>query len=181
MSSSAHVKSHPLHPMLIAFPLTFIGGMLVADLIGLVADSPIASSTAAYLSVAALVTGAVAAIPGLIDYFFKVPPASWAKKRATTHMLMNGSALIAVAGGMAFRDWGSLEPGGVAILLELVSVGLVSYGGWLGGTRGKCAQCTSHGSQVEVKNSAVKAGPAETLASSAVESDGTTRITLPRA
>lgn len=136
MRSRAHIKSHPLHPMLIAFPLAFLVGMLVADLVGLAAGAAGFWSGGAYLSVAAIVTGVAAAIPGLIDYVYTVPPDTPAKKRTTSHMLVNSSALVAAAGGMAFRDWGSLEPGGVTVMLEFVSVGLVSYGGWLGRTLG---------------------------------------------
>src|SRR5205085_893406 len=63
-----------------------------------------------------------------------VPPDSSGKRRALQHMLINLTALAAVAAGWAFRDASSLRPGVGTLVLELAGLGLVSYGGWLGGT-----------------------------------------------
>jgi nitrite reductase/ring-hydroxylating ferredoxin subunit len=49
-------------------------------------------------------------------------------------MGVNVSALTAFALSWLFRDRGSWEPGVGTFLLELAGVGLVTYGGWLGGT-----------------------------------------------
>jgi len=134
MRSKAHFKSHPLHPMLIAFPLAFIFGGFVADLAGRAGNWPSLWSTGAYLIVGAVVMGLVAGVPGLIDYLHAVPPGSSCKKRATYHMLVNVSALVCFALGWAFRDLGTLEPGWGTVLLEAAGAGLVTWGGWMGGT-----------------------------------------------
>jgi nitrite reductase/ring-hydroxylating ferredoxin subunit/uncharacterized membrane protein len=120
--------------MLIAFPVAFIVGALVADVVGVVGDWPSVWTTGAYMSAAAVVTGLIAGVPGFIDYLYVVPPRSSGKKRATQHMIVNVSALAAFAAGWAFRDFASLRPGAGTLVLELVGMGLVSYGGWLGGT-----------------------------------------------
>ena len=111
MRSYVHVKSHPLHPILVAFPAAFTVGCLVADVTGWVGGWPTAWATGAYLSVAAVVTGLIAGVPGLIDYLYVIPPASSGKKRATQHMIINVTALAAFAVGWAFRDWTTLRPG----------------------------------------------------------------------
>jgi nitrite reductase/ring-hydroxylating ferredoxin subunit/uncharacterized membrane protein len=125
---------HPLHPLLIVFPAAFTVGAPVADVAGLLGDWPSVWTTGAYMSAAAVVTGLVAGVPGFIDYVYVVPPNSSGKKRATQHMVINLTALAALAAGWAFRDGTSLRPGAGTLVLEVAALGLVSYGGWLGGT-----------------------------------------------
>jgi nitrite reductase/ring-hydroxylating ferredoxin subunit/uncharacterized membrane protein len=134
MRSKAHVKSHPIHPMLVAFPIAFLYGALGFDAAGRLASWPGGWTTGAYLSVAALASGLVAAVPGLLDYLYAIPPNSSARARATQHLLVNVSALAAFALGWAFRDRATLVPGAGTLLLEAAGVGLVTWGGWLGGT-----------------------------------------------
>jgi nitrite reductase/ring-hydroxylating ferredoxin subunit/uncharacterized membrane protein len=134
MRSHAQFKGHPLHPILIVFPAAFTVGALVADAVGVAGDWPSLWTTGAYMSAAAVVTGLIAGVPGFIDYLKVVPPESSGKKRATQHMIINVTALAAFAAGWAFRDPVSLRPGAGTLVLELSGVGLVSYGGWLGGT-----------------------------------------------
>jgi nitrite reductase/ring-hydroxylating ferredoxin subunit len=49
-------------------------------------------------------------------------------------MLINVAALTAFAVGWLFRDTTTLVPGTGTLLLEAVGAGLVTWGGWLGGT-----------------------------------------------
>jgi nitrite reductase/ring-hydroxylating ferredoxin subunit/uncharacterized membrane protein len=134
MKSRASIKGHPLHPLLIAFPIAFLCGALAADAVGLAAGWPSVWTTGAYLSLAGIVTGLIAGVPGLIDYFAVVPPDSSAKKRATYHMAVNVGALALFALGWAFRDATYLTPGYGTLALELAGVVLLTAGGWLGGT-----------------------------------------------
>jgi nitrite reductase/ring-hydroxylating ferredoxin subunit/uncharacterized membrane protein len=133
MRSRAHFKSHPLHPILIAFPIAFGAGCLIFDLAGRLGDWPSVWTTGAYLSAGTVLTGLVAAVPGLIDYFGVVPPNSSAKKRATWHMLVNVTALTLIGVGWLFRD-ADLRPGVATILLEAIGMGVMTCGGWMGGT-----------------------------------------------
>src|SRR5437764_2876378 len=107
MRSKAQVKGLPFQPILVAFPIAFLCGALVADLVGRLADWPTVWTTGAYLNVAAVVSGLVAAVPGLIDYLFVIPPNSSAKSRATWHMVVNVVALLAFVAAWAFRDLSS--------------------------------------------------------------------------
>src|SRR5947209_2498925 len=127
MRSAAHFRSHPIHPMLVAFPIAFLYGAPVFDITGRLASWPGGWLTGAYLSLAAIATGLVAAVPGLIDYWKVVPPNSSARARATQHMLVNSSALIAFAASWLFRDRSTLEPGGGTLLLETAGAGLVTW------------------------------------------------------
>lgn len=134
MRSTAQVKSHPLHPMLVAFPVAFGTAAPAFDLAGLLGDWPTVWAAGAYLAAATVAGGLVAGIPGFIDYLYTVPPDSSAKKRATWHMGVNLTALALVALGWAFRDVTSLRPGAGTILLEAAGLGLMACGGWMGAT-----------------------------------------------
>lgn len=134
MKSKAQIKGHPIHPMLVAFPIAFLYGALGFDAAGRLADWPGGWSTGAYLSLAAIASGVIAGVPGLIDYLYAVPPNSSGRARATKHMIVNLAALAAFAAGWAFRDRETLLPGAGTLLLEAVGVGLVTWGGWMGGT-----------------------------------------------
>jgi len=134
MRSKAQVKGHPIHPMLVAFPIAFLGGSFLFDLAGRLGDWASAWTTGAYLNIAALVSGLIAGVPGLIDYLFVVPPHSSGKTRATYHMIVNVSALVCFAAGWAFRDRTTWLPGTGTLLLEGLGLVLVTGGGWLGGT-----------------------------------------------
>src|SRR5947209_6430883 len=151
MRSTAHIKGHPIHPMLIAFPIGFGVGAPVFDIAGVVAGWPSVWATGAYLAAGAVVTGLVAGIPGFIDYLYTVPPDSSAKKRATWHMGVNVTSLALIGLGWVFRDLGSLHPGTGTIVLELCGVGLMTAGGWLGGT-------LAYRNQIGVDHRSAKAG-----------------------
>ncbi|MGD9714108.1 MAG: DUF2231 domain-containing protein, partial [Thermomicrobiales bacterium] len=134
MRSTAQFKGHPIHPILVGFPITFICTAFVADLAAWLGGWPVLATTGAWLSLAAIASGLLAAIPGLIDYFYSVPPASSGKRRATWHMLVITSALTAIALSWAFRDLTTLQPGWGTLLLEGVGFAMVGWGGWMGGT-----------------------------------------------
>lgn len=133
MRSRASFQGHPIHPGLIPFPFAFLSGALLFDLLGWIVGRSEFYATAGHLTVAGILAGLVAAIPGAIDYVYTMPPNSSGKKRATTHALLNVSALILFAAGWFMRD-ASAAPSMVTLGLELVGTGGLFYSGWLGGT-----------------------------------------------
>jgi nitrite reductase/ring-hydroxylating ferredoxin subunit/uncharacterized membrane protein len=134
MRSKAHLSSHPIHPMLIPFPFAFLSGACAADVTAAVSRGSDWARIGSVLSKAGILTGFVAAAAGLADYVYTVPPNSSGKRRATQHLVVNASALslflAAAAGRRRSRKplplWG--------ILAEAAGFGLLSVGGWLGGT-----------------------------------------------
>ncbi len=134
MRSRASVKGHPIHPALIPFPFAFLVGALAFDAAGVVMDRPAFWTTGAYLALAGVGTALVAAIPGFIDYFFTVPPRSSAKVRATKHMLLMLSAVVVFAVACVLRGDATARPELLQLVLEAAGAGLLSMGGWMGGT-----------------------------------------------
>ena len=81
MKSKAHFKGHPLHPILVSFPIAFFIGTLVFDVLGQVYSRNDFHDTAMYLTIAGIGFALLAAVPGIVDYLFIVPPNSSAKKK----------------------------------------------------------------------------------------------------
>ena len=134
MRSRASIKGHPIHPALIAFPFAFLIGAFAFDAAGMLLDRPTLWTTAAYLALAGIGAALVAAIPGFIDYFFTVPPNSSGKRRATKHMLLNLSAVALFALAWVLRGDAVSRPELLHVLLEAAGAGLLTIGGWMGGT-----------------------------------------------
>ena len=133
MKSKAHFRGHPLHPILVSFPIAFFIGVLVFDILGWYYRRDNFHDTAMYLEIAGIGFALVAAIPGFIDYLFIVPPESSAKKRATKHGLINVSVVIIFAGALLLRQ---KQDASILLIisLEMAGVILLSIAGWLGGT-----------------------------------------------
>lgn len=133
MRSATSFKGHPLHPGLIPFPFAFLVGAFVFDLGGVFLDRPGLWNTGRHLAIAGVVMGVVAAIPGAIDYFKTVPPASTAKTRATRHALANLSSVSIFTLVALLRD-PATGPDTLLLALEALGVGLIMVGAWMGGT-----------------------------------------------
>jgi len=89
--------------------------------------------TGYYLAIAGIICGLAAAVPGIIDYFFTVPPDSSGKKRATKHGLINITIVILFAISVFYRRSNTANMT-VVVIIELVGVVLLFISGWLGGT-----------------------------------------------
>jgi nitrite reductase/ring-hydroxylating ferredoxin subunit/uncharacterized membrane protein len=134
MRSKASIKGHPIHPALIPFAFAFLVGAFAFDVAGVVLDRQALWTTGASLALAGVVAALVAAIPGFIDYFFTVPPNSSAKSRATKHMLLNLSAVTFFALAWGLRGSAEARPEMLQLLMEAAGAGLLTIGGWMGGT-----------------------------------------------
>ena len=83
--------------MLVAFPAAYLFGSACVDLFARATGRRRWFRTASHLNALGIASALAAAIPGLIDYMFVVPPKSSAKNRATDHMFANLSALAMFA------------------------------------------------------------------------------------
>ncbi len=132
MRSTAHFKAHPIHPALVPFPFAFLWGAAFFDLLYVVTSRDEFTATAAHLTVAGIAAGLLAAIPGVIDYIYAVPPDSSGKQRATRHAIGNVAALALFGVGWFLR-----APEGTMTLptlaLEVLGAAVLGYAGFLGG------------------------------------------------
>jgi nitrite reductase/ring-hydroxylating ferredoxin subunit/uncharacterized membrane protein len=133
MRSKASFRGHPIHPALIPFPFAFLTGAFLFDAAGRLADRPGWWTTGGHLAIAGVLTAVLAAVPGLIDYLYTVPPRSTGKRRATRHMIVNLLAVALVVSAWLMRRDVVEAPSLVVLALELVALGLLVAGGWMGG------------------------------------------------
>jgi uncharacterized membrane protein len=133
MESRARVLGHPVHQMLIVFPLGLLGTAVVFDVLGLITDRPGFAVAAAYTIAAGLVGGLVAAVFGLIDWL-AIPPNTRARRVGTLHGVGNVVVVLLFAGSWLVRtnavDW---DPNAWALVLGFAGLALSGVTGWLGG------------------------------------------------
>lgn len=133
MKSTAQIKGHPLHPVLVCFPIAFYLGTFVFDILAVTMD-PAFYHTAFYLNLSAIIMAVVAAIPGLIDYVNTIPPNSSAKKRGAKHGILNVSVLVLFGSAFVFRLVSDIPHSGAVLTIEAIGVVLLLVAGWMGGT-----------------------------------------------
>lgn len=133
MESKAKLLGHPMHQMMIVLPLGTLSMAVVSDIIAMITGNPFWYEMAFYLIAAGLITGAAAAIPGLIDYL-AIPSGTRAKRVGGMHGLGNliVLALFAVSWFLRYQD-ANHRPGNLAVTLSLAAVGLSLVTAWLGG------------------------------------------------
>lgn len=120
--------------MLIPFPFAYLFGSAAVGLWARATGRRDWYRTSAHLNTLGIGSALVAAVPGLIDYMFAVPPKSSAKDRATKHMLSNMSALALFTAARLGRRHPDAPAPAWALGLETIGAGLLGVGGWLGGT-----------------------------------------------
>jgi len=93
MASRASIGGHPIHPMLIPFPIGLLVFSLFADLSYLWRGNPVWENYIAfYTLLGGIIGAAAAAIPGLIDWATLTDPA--AVKVANWHARVNIIGLV---------------------------------------------------------------------------------------
>lgn len=132
MRSKAQIKSHPIHPILVSFPIAFFIGTFIFDVLGIIYDYDIFYAVSFYMQISGIIGALLAAIPGAIDYFKTVPPNSSGKKRATKHALLNITNLILFLVSWLLKG-DDVSPY-IILILEIVGIILLAIAGWLGGT-----------------------------------------------
>ena len=133
MRSKASLSGHPIHPMLVGFPVAFLLGSTALNLWARASGRRRLHDTARDLNALGLASAVAAAVPGAVDYFYAVPPESSAKDRATKHALGNVSALVLFAAARAGRNGNSTPPAWTSVL-EVAGSALMTAAGWMGGT-----------------------------------------------
>ena len=132
MESKVKLLGHPIHPMLIVFPLGLLATSLVFDIVYLITDNGTWSQVAFYDIAAGIVGGLLAAVFGLIDWL-AIPDGTRAKRIGLQHMGSNVVVLALFGVAWLLRRDDPHDPGAFPIVLELAGGGLAAIGGWLGG------------------------------------------------
>jgi uncharacterized membrane protein len=133
MESKAKALGHPIHPMLIVFPLGLLVAAVAFDILYLITGNA-AFATVSFWNIAGgVIGGLVAAVFGLIDWI-AIPSGTRAKAVGLWH---GGGNVVVVA--LFAVSWllrlGARDniPDMLAIALGLVGAGIGAVTGWLGG------------------------------------------------
>jgi uncharacterized membrane protein len=99
--STAAIKGHPLHPMLVPFPIAFLVGALASDHAFQESGDPFWARASAWLIGAGVVMGALAAVAGLADFLgsnrVRSITAAW------VHFLGNAIAMLLAIWNLVLR------------------------------------------------------------------------------
>jgi uncharacterized membrane protein len=129
--STVEIAGHPIHPMLIPFPIAFFVGAFAADLAFWRTGDGFFANGALWLIGAGLVMAALAALAGLTDFLSS--GAIRALRPAWLHMIGNVTAVVIelVSFLLRFRDpVASVMPTG--LILSLVVTLILLFTGWMG-------------------------------------------------
>ncbi|MCU0552346.1 MAG: DUF2231 domain-containing protein [Leptolyngbya sp. Prado105] len=129
--STVHIAKHPLHPLIVTFPIAFLTGALVTDIAYWLTSDPFWARGSFWLLAGGLLTGLVAAATGMSDFLrigrVREHSAGWA------HMVGN----IAALGLSAINLWlrwgnttGAVLPTGIIISLFVSTI--LGITGWYG-------------------------------------------------
>jgi uncharacterized membrane protein/nitrite reductase/ring-hydroxylating ferredoxin subunit len=126
---------HPIHPMLVHFPIGFFILSLLLDIASLVLpETPYLLRSSFYAMLLGVIGALVAAVTGFVDYT-DIRNDHPGKRTATAHMTLN---LLVVAAyginlGLRSSELANLKVSVAPLILSLVGVGLLSASGYLGG------------------------------------------------
>lgn len=128
---TAQIARHPIHPMLVPFPIICFVGALLTDIAYWLTAEMMWADFSAWLLVIGLFMGVLAAIAGLIDFLGNRLIRS--QSPAWPHLLGNLVALVLAFFNVLVhsRDaWTSVVPAG--IILSFLTVLILPVTGWLG-------------------------------------------------
>jgi uncharacterized membrane protein len=131
METRATVAEHPIHPMLVPFPIALWIFSLASDLIYLFDfGGPVWKDVALYTMVGGIIGGLAAAIPGYIDYRSVSDPV--VVRLAQMHMVINVGLVLLFTLNAGLRVINGPEAL-VPVFLSALGVAALAVSGWLGG------------------------------------------------
>ncbi|HJU21308.1 MAG TPA: DUF2231 domain-containing protein [Casimicrobiaceae bacterium] len=137
MESKMRIFGHPIHPMMIAYPVAFYTGALVTyALYGAYADR-FWLKFAIALNIVGAGMAIIAALPGFIDWLLAIPGGSPAKRTGLRHMGLNVAALgLFIADAVIYEKyWNTGSPSAtIGIILAAVGLFLTVLAGFQGWT-----------------------------------------------
>ncbi|MFC8618603.1 DUF2231 domain-containing protein [Micromonospora purpureochromogenes] len=133
MESRLKVLGHPVHPMLVMFPVALLVVGTLFDIVDTVGGPDFLGEVAYWNITVGLVGGLLAAAAGTFD-LLAIPAGTRAKRVALTHAAANVAVILLFAAVWAVRlNADSRAAGGALIAIEVVGVAILGVSAWLGG------------------------------------------------
>jgi uncharacterized membrane protein len=132
VESKAKLLGHPIHPMLIVFPLGLLATSLIFDLIALATANSGLFVASYWMIAAGVIGGLLSAIFGLVDWL-AIPSKTRAKDIGLWHGAGNVVVTALFAISWFLRRPGPDHPPATSLLLSLIAVAMALVTAWLGG------------------------------------------------
>ena len=129
--STAQIGGHPIHPMLIPFPIVCFIGTFLTDIVYTRNHEPGWATASHWLLTIGLIMAALAAVAGLADFLGddRIRRLGDALK----HMLANVTAVVLEVVNFFLRLKNPDSIGSTGVYLSVVVVLILVYSGWKGG------------------------------------------------
>ena len=127
--STAQIGGHPIHPMLVQFPIVCFILTLVCDVLYTQGHTELATAST-WLLIVGLVMGALAAVAGLTDF---VGDKRIQGADAIKHAAANVTAVVLEIVNLVLRLKNPDSIGSTGVWISLVVVLILLYSGWMGG------------------------------------------------
>jgi uncharacterized membrane protein len=133
MESKTKLFGHPIHPMLVVFPLGLLASAVVFDILYLTTANPAFPTVSFYMIAVGVIGGLLAAIFGFIDWL-ALPNNSRAKNIGLWHGIGNFVIVVMFAvSWLLRRDNPNFMPDNLSSILAFAGVGLALITWWIGG------------------------------------------------
>ncbi len=132
MESRAKLAGHPIHPMLVVFPLGLLATSLVFDIIAKASGSTGLALASYYMIPAGVIGGLAAAVFGLVDWL-AIRRGTRARWVGGMHGIGNVIVVALFVLSWILRREDAAHPGSISVVLSLIGVLLALVTGWLGG------------------------------------------------
>ena len=130
--STARISGHPLHPMLIPFPLVLFLSALVTDIVYVASGDVAWASGSRWLLAGGLATSVLAGATGLMDFFGDARIRKIGK--AWSHMV--GNLVVVALEALNFILRLGDDPGRVispvGLIISAVAAAILAFTGWAG-------------------------------------------------
>jgi uncharacterized membrane protein len=132
MEAKAKLFGHPIHQILIVFPLGVLSTAVIFDVIHLITGTPHWAEVSYWMIAAGVIGGLVAAPFGFTDWL-GIPGGTRAKRVGLLHGVGNVVVVVLFAASWLARRDNPMAPEALALVLSFAGAGVALITAWLGG------------------------------------------------
>jgi uncharacterized membrane protein len=133
MESRIKSLGHPVHPMLVMFPVALFATGVIFDFADMVGGPAFLGEVAYWNILIGLIGGVLAALVGVVD-LLAIPGGTRAKRIGISHALVNSGVILLFAAIWTVRMAADARgAGGALFAIEVVALAGVGLGAWFGG------------------------------------------------
>jgi uncharacterized membrane protein len=134
MYSKIKIFGHPLHPILVAYPIAFYTSAFVSFVLFAGNNSQFCYEFGYVSNIIGICSAALAALPGFIDWAVGIPAEIPAKSKGLKHMILNVVALSVFTANVVVQNKNYAEAN-ITIAIILTGIGLLCtlFAGYIGG------------------------------------------------